>query len=394
MRWRSIKIGTPLAMFVGITIFLAIAAVNSQANPLFFALGFLIGAILLSPFLAWQSIRKVIVTRNLPEVLYSGEPADIYYEIENLRKRTPSLALRIGEVSSEESDRPALTAFVPMVRGGHHHTLHIRYPHMKRGPFTLEAIEISSGFPFGLFVLSRHFSAPAEMIVLPRVGILQRDLFVRLRQYGDDGPVASRRTGGNDEFFGLRDYRPGDPLRMIYWRRSARQGKLTVREMSVNSPPEIILSLVAKPTSDRALYESAIELAATLAVHYIDHGYGVGLALPNGQSIAPMAGVHHRQTLLHALATFDGGAEQVGRQSAKNASFTPFFSGKSQWASIVIAPSLGDTVGMVGLSATATVLTMDDPDRVHWVSYLKEDRKDHDERQTSVSSGKAGSVQS
>lgn len=380
-------------MFGGITAFLTIAAVNSQANPLFFALGFMIGAIVLSPFLAWRSIRKIQVTRNLPEALFSGEPADIYYKVVNLRKHTPALGLRVGETVPEESERPEISAFIPLIRGSHYHTLHVRYPRMKRGPFKLESIAVSSGFPFGLFVISHEHPAPAEIIVLPRIGVLQRELFVRLRQYGDEGSVTSQKSGGNDEFFGLRDYRPGDPPRMIYWRRSARQGKLTVREMSVTSPPEIVLSLMAKPTSDRELYESAVEMTATLVVHYIEQGYSVGLALPNGQAIGPVGGLAQKNLLLNTLAIFDGGAERVGKEAAKNVNFTPVFSGKSQWASIVIAPSLGDTVGMVGLSATATVLTMDDPDHVHWVSFSN-DRKDHDERQKADGSGTTGSVQS
>jgi uncharacterized protein (DUF58 family) len=48
--------------------------------------------------------------------------------------------------------------------------------------------------------------------------------------------AAAPRAGSGTELFGVREYRPGDSLRRIHWRLSARQGELVVREFE---PPGV-----------------------------------------------------------------------------------------------------------------------------------------------------------
>jgi len=48
--------------------------------------------------------------------------------------------------------------------------------------------------------------------------------------------AAAPRAGSGTELFGVREYRPGDSLRRIHWRSSARHGKLVVREFE---PPGV-----------------------------------------------------------------------------------------------------------------------------------------------------------
>jgi uncharacterized protein (DUF58 family) len=45
-----------------------------------------------------------------------------------------------------------------------------------------------------------------------------------------EASVTAPRSGSGNELFGVREYRPGDPLRRIHWRSSARHGELIVRE--------------------------------------------------------------------------------------------------------------------------------------------------------------------
>ncbi len=388
---RSIRVSKSLYIFLAIAAFMVIAAVNSQANPLFFALGMIIGAIICSPLLAWSATRKIQVTRSINRPLYAGDSADFYYRIRNLRTHLPTLALSVCEAGPLAQSHPESRSWLPIVRGGQARTVHVRYPRLSRGRLALSAVQVDSSFPFGIFIVSHPYPAPDDLLILPRVGRLQRDLAVRLRLWGEEGDMISQRTGGTEEFFGLRDYRPGDPLRMIYWRRSARQGKLVVREMALSAPPKIGIALAAKRGQNHELYESAVEMTATLVCYYLDRGYAVGLTLPSGHSIAPALGAGHKNTLLQVLAVFDYSPDGTEPVVAKNINFTPVSVEKTLPVSIVIAPSLSDTVGMVTPAAFATVLTMDDPDHVNWVEF-SDDRKDHNERQKSGSSGASESV--
>jgi len=75
---------------------------------------------------------------------------------------------------------------------------------------------------------------------------------------------AASRAGTGTELFGVREYRPGDPLRRIHWRSSARHGELIVREYE---PPGIqslgIFCDPAPPTREAA--DQIARLAASEA---------------------------------------------------------------------------------------------------------------------------------
>src|SRR4051812_49610801 len=63
--------------------FMGIAAINSQANLLFGVFGLMIGVLLISGIISRLVLRKLSVTRHLPEYAVVGEPTTITYEFLN-----------------------------------------------------------------------------------------------------------------------------------------------------------------------------------------------------------------------------------------------------------------------------------------------------------------------
>lgn len=55
------------------------------------------------------------------------------------------------------------------------------------------------------------------------------------------GERAPQRRGGGLELLGLRDYQPGDPLRLIAWKSAAKSGVLQVREFSQDQHLDLLL---------------------------------------------------------------------------------------------------------------------------------------------------------
>lgn len=51
------------------------------------------------------------------------------------------------------------------------------------------------------------------------------------KQGGGEGEGGRNRNGAYGEEYELRDYRPGDPLRLIHWKLSSKREKLVTREM-------------------------------------------------------------------------------------------------------------------------------------------------------------------
>ena len=69
-----------------------------------------------------------------------------------------------------------------------------------------------------------------SLLVLPkRYPVPSLELTGR-RHHHQGGVALSSSVGEAAEFHGLRDYRPGDPLRHIHWRSWARNGKPVVKK--------------------------------------------------------------------------------------------------------------------------------------------------------------------
>jgi uncharacterized protein (DUF58 family) len=103
---------------------------------------------------------------------------------------------------------------------------------LRRGPIGARGLTLERGDPLGFFA-HRGRGVDAELgLVLPRF----QALAARPKARELEASVAAARAGSGTEMFGVREYRPGDPLRRIHWRSSARHAELIVREFE---PPGV-----------------------------------------------------------------------------------------------------------------------------------------------------------
>ncbi len=80
------------------------------------------------------------------------------------------------------------------------------------------------------------------------------------------GEANTNSIGTSGEFVGLRDYRPGDPLRQIHWKSWARAGKPIVKELEDTYYPRygLIVDTLSTGNTDHA-FEEVISVAASFA---------------------------------------------------------------------------------------------------------------------------------
>jgi uncharacterized protein (DUF58 family) len=144
----------------------------------------------------------------------------------------------------------------------------------RRGRHRLPPPTVGSDYPFGFVRYDRPSGDPAEVVVLPAVGEIDPEGLRRWAVHGAGGDERTRRvvrraTADQAEVRGVRPYRPGDSLRWVHWRSSARRRGLMVREYDAAPTPELVLAvepwLPAKPApADRDRLEAALSLAATV----------------------------------------------------------------------------------------------------------------------------------
>lgn len=115
------------------------------------------------------------------------------------------------------------------------------------GLLRFEGVTIRISDAAGLFYQRLFIRLPEEYLVLPPLTDdegHQRGT-KRFNTLPPPGVHRLRRAGGGSELLDLRDYRPGDPPKMIAWKPSARRDKLITKELENDVPVRCVLFLDA-----------------------------------------------------------------------------------------------------------------------------------------------------
>jgi uncharacterized protein (DUF58 family) len=89
-----------------------------------------------------------------------------------------------------------------------------------------------------------------------------------VRRGPEPGPrrVVQRQGLTEGDFYGMRDWRPGDSRRWIHWRTSARRGSLMVRQFEQPRSENLTLLVdLWRPSEPKANDEDNVELAVSFA---------------------------------------------------------------------------------------------------------------------------------
>ena len=155
---------------------------------------------------------------------------------------------------------------------------------MRIGPLSVMAVD-----PFGMARMARSFEGSTPVLVTPRIVNLDGTPSARL--VGGHGESQSRSiaTRGDDDLL-PREHRPGDDMRRIHWRATARSGELMVRreERAWRATATIVLddrSHAHHGKGAASTFEWAVSAAASIAVHYLEHGWRVGVVTTSGRSL-------------------------------------------------------------------------------------------------------------
>jgi uncharacterized protein (DUF58 family) len=293
-------------LFLGVSILVGLAAVRSQAPLMFVLFGGMMGALHISAILARRMLSAVQLKREAPSHVWQHRTVHIGYFLRNTRRRRACLAIGVEQAMPESME--STSGYCAHLPGGGSFRAGARFIAGKRGRFELQSVRLKTLFPFGLIEAKKCFDEKSPLVVWPARGRLKR----RLLHHGaveSSVSAPSGASGGQDEFFGLREYRDGDNPRWIHWRRSAGRSAPVVREMS-RPLPEILWVILDTRQSQSSQAASStrermIRFAATLIDHAFSRQYKVGLALAygDGPRIFPAgAGLGQRRSLLDGLA--------------------------------------------------------------------------------------------
>jgi len=97
---------------------------------------------------------------------------------------------------------------------------------------------------FGLFCLSQKVCCEKNGLIYPETYDVKITM-ENQEEINGDGERYSQTKKGQDvnELFALREYTPGDEIRKIHWKLSAKQGKLVVRDFALPMEEPVFLLL-------------------------------------------------------------------------------------------------------------------------------------------------------
>lgn len=298
---RRYHLHAPGLLLIGVAIMLGFGAVNSQNNLIFLAFGLSLGLILASGIVSGATMMHVQAQRSTVAVGRVGEPLVVVYRVRNTSRWLPAMGLVVGEAPDRRRARKRKrtraashgmnclplprAALLHVPAGQIRHATAIVTP-TRRGEARFAAVRVSTAFPCGVMKKSVTVEQAGATLIHPRLAALSTSVLEHVFSSRGRSEALSHRLGPDADFYGLREYVPGDSPRRIAWRASARAEELVVRESfaTVSADVAIVISFAdSDPASSQApddRDELAISVSATLAQEAYQRGARVVVSIP------------------------------------------------------------------------------------------------------------------
>ncbi|GAB4439781.1 MAG: DUF58 domain-containing protein [Chloroflexi bacterium OHK40] len=292
-----------------LTLLILVLAAGLRAELFFYLLYVLVGV----QFVAWvwvrTAARSVRWSRVAPQAAFPGEPIAITIVVRNAGiVPIPWLALHESLPSALRS-APSVRRVIALGAREERlvgYTLEGR----QRGLYQLGPLQMRTGDVLGLFEQPLEGLATDHLVIYPQV--------LPLRELGLPAalPYGARPAPGslfNDPArpIGVRPYAPGDSVRQIDWKSSARTGTLEVRRHEPAIARETLLALAFSRAEYPGRYtydnlERAVVATASIAADLVSRGQPVALCTSGldplaGAPAAPIAPGHGRPHLIAIL---------------------------------------------------------------------------------------------
>jgi len=167
---------------------------------------------------------------------------------------------------------------------GERRELRFRLRCARWGAFRVGRIYLRAHDPFGLVVHETTLDRRQPLKVYPSEEHV-RDLLKPLETQVFAGNHVAREKGEGIEFADLRPFVPGDRIRHVNWRASARRGELWINEHHAERNADVVLlldSFAEARRGDRSTLDPALRAAGTLAARYLRQKDRVGFVTFGG----------------------------------------------------------------------------------------------------------------
>lgn len=304
----------PLVFLLYLLLFIALLGMSGEALTLAIPLAlYLLSGLWFAPQEVNLRIERTLsaerVTPNMPVVVSI---------------RITNLGARLEELALEDQISPALK----IIKGASTHICTLKSGQTSiwkytltgsRGSYPFNGIEVTARDHLDIARKSTFVKTDGQLFIIPPFTRL-KNIKIRPRQTrAYSGAIPAHVGGSGIDFFGLREYQPGDAPRHINWRVSARhRNALYANEYEQERVADVGIILDGRERVNigngiHSLFEHTVIAAAALADAFISSGNRVGL-LHYGQTLRwtfPGYGHIQRERIMQSLAKAETGASSV-----------------------------------------------------------------------------------
>jgi uncharacterized protein (DUF58 family) len=281
-------------MFVVTLLVILVGSINFQLN-LGFALTFLLaGSGLVSMHMTHATLCGLMLSLRSPTGVFCGSftVLDIRLNHASTDKKRFGIGIRMAGASKDtmawvdlafDASTAAQASFIAQPRGLQ----------------AIEPLSIETRFPFGLFRAWSIWRPSTRIMVYPAPEQFAPTLpWTQISR--DNGRSQHKSPQGDAQ--NVREYRLGDPMRQVIWKKSARRiesgGNLISRDTSSETSPMLWLDWEQCPGLG---IEKCLSRLTAWVIQAHQWGGVYGLRLP-GLELKPDQGAAHRQKCLESLA--------------------------------------------------------------------------------------------
>jgi uncharacterized protein (DUF58 family) len=308
-------------LFLLIAVVVGVAAWNTENNLLYLILAMLLAFVIVSGNTARLMLHDVGVQLRFPDHIFAGEAVHLAVTLANRKQLLPSVSVTVEANARRTADpepprgrwgrrpRRAGTRLAHFILVPRRATVRQVVEHVfdRRGVYRIETFTLSTKFPAGFFKKWREVAAAGEIVVFPPVKPVD-DFFHTLPIVA--GASSSHVRGDGVDVFAFRDYQPTDHIRRIDWKASARSQRFVVRETALEEDFHLTIYFDPRRPDDAQggefaeRFERGVEMAASLARHFILEGADVEIATPDNR-VESGTGPGHLYRLLAVLAAIE-----------------------------------------------------------------------------------------
>ncbi|MCS6829731.1 MAG: DUF58 domain-containing protein [bacterium] len=204
-------------------------------------------AIAVVPLVSYAVGKRMLtglsVRRETDDVVWDGQPVRVRLRIHNL-SNMPRYFLQAKDALPDGVQFVEDDGVIPLaIPAGGVQEAEYRVLFQRRGKYRLGPMRLHATDPLGMFFFTHQLREQTEILVLPTPLLLPALDSVRGALYTAAGVHSAPVRGDSVEFLGIREYVPGDPLRRVDWKHSARHGDLFVRDFERFTQTEVCVLL-------------------------------------------------------------------------------------------------------------------------------------------------------